>query len=244
MDILHRPQGRPAATVLSRCAFLNSLLTVSPGLASVLLTNTPPVHAEEAMEPQVLAWDDRRNNVWLNSGTCSMISTPINAYIAARKDKTLLPGTDKLIHLVLHHILPPRGLAGRYMSAAPNDLGVWECSPMKDLAKEFPGFHFSKANYEKPLVASEGYKQSSQGNSTLHAVYATTLKYDFHPYIALYSHAPGWPGSPTAAAEVVWDKCIMPDTVALCAIEKARAEEAGAEAEKALKRLYQRYVKG
>ena len=38
----------------------------------------------DAMEEEVLAWDDRNNNVCLNSGKCSMILNPISAYNSAR----------------------------------------------------------------------------------------------------------------------------------------------------------------
>ena len=171
----------------------------------------------DTMEDEVLAWDDRNNNVCLNSGKCGIILNPISAYISARKDNALIPNTQRPIHLVINHVLPPKGPAGRHMSAAPTSVGIWEFSPLKDLAKEFLAYHFKKENYDKHLVASEGYNQSFLGNFTFHPVYASNLKYYFHPYIASYSHAPGWPGSPTAAAEVVWDKFIIPDTMAACA---------------------------
>jgi multiple sugar transport system substrate-binding protein len=196
---------------------------------------------QEAMEPEVLAWDDRNNNVCLNSGKCSMILNPISAYISARKDNALLPGTEKPIHLMINHILPPKGPAGRHMSMAPVYMGIWEFSPLKDLAKEFVAYHFQKANVEKHLVASEGYNQSFMRDFTFHPVYASSPKYYFHPYMASYSHAPGWPGSPTAAAEVVWDKFIIPDTAGACATGKSSAEDAVKEAEREMKRAYQRH---
>jgi ABC-type glycerol-3-phosphate transport system substrate-binding protein len=173
-----------------------------------------------------------------------MIFNPISSYISARNDKALIPGTEKPIHLVINHILPPKGPAGRHMSAAPTSVGIWEFSPMKDLAKEFLAYHFKKENYEKHLMASEGYNQSFLGDFTFHPVYASSPKYYFHPYIASYSHAPGWPGSPTAAAEVVWDKFIIPDTVAACATGKQTAEQAVQAAEQEMKRVYQRLAEG
>lgn len=58
---------------------------------------------EDAMEPEVLAWDDRNNNVCLNSGKCSMILNPISAYNSARKDNALIPNTERPIHQVIDH---------------------------------------------------------------------------------------------------------------------------------------------
>lgn len=198
----------------------------------------------DTMEDEVLAWDDRNNNVCLNSGKCAIILNPISAYISARKDNALIPNTERPIHLVINHVLPPKGPAGRHMSASPTNVGIWEFSPLKDLAKEFLAYHFKKENYEKHLVASEGYNQAFLGNFTFHPVYASNLKYYFHPYIASYSHAPGWPGNPTAAAEVVWDKFIIPDTMAACATGKQTAELAVQDAEREMKRIYQRHAEG
>jgi ABC-type glycerol-3-phosphate transport system substrate-binding protein len=196
------------------------------------------------MEDEVLAWDDRNNNVCLNSGKCGIILNPISAYISARKDKALIPNTERPIHLVINHVLPPKGPAGRHMSSALTYAGIWEFSSLKDVAKEFLTYHFTKENYDKHLVASEGYNQSYLGNFTFHTVYASSLKYYFHPYIASYSHVPGWPGSPTAASEVVWDKFVIPDTMAACATGKQTAEQAVQDAEREMKRIYQRYAAG
>ena len=154
----------------------------------------------DTMEDEVLAWDDRNNNVCLNSGKCGIILNPISAYISARKDNALIH-TQRPIHPVINHAAPKAG--GRHMSAAPTSVGIWEFSPLKDLAKEFLAYQEDR-ELQQHLVASEGYNQAFLGNFTFHPVYASNLKYYFHPYIASYSHAPGWPGSPTAAAEVVW----------------------------------------
>jgi multiple sugar transport system substrate-binding protein len=198
----------------------------------------------DTMEDEVLAWDDRNNNVCLNSGKCGIILNPISAYISARKDNALIPNTQLPIHLVINHVLPPKGPAGRHMSASPTSVGIWEFSPLKDLAKEFLAYHFKTENYNKHLVASEGYNQSFLANFTFHPVYASNLKYYFHPYIANCSHAPGWPGSPTAAAEVVWDKFIIPDSMAACALGKQSPEQAVQDAEREMKRIYQRHAEG
>lgn len=198
----------------------------------------------DAMEPEVLAWDDRNNNVCLNSGKCSMILNPISAYNSARKDNALIPGTQRPIHQVIDHVLPPKGPAGRHMSAAFVNLGIWEFSPLKDLAKEFLTFHFQKEQQEKHLTASLGYNQPLLRDFTMHPIFAADPKVYFSPYITWYSHAPGWPGAPTAAAEVTWDKFIIPDTAAACATGKMSAEDAVREAEREMKRIYQRHAEG
>ncbi len=195
---------------------------------------------QDCMSEEVLAWDDRNNNVCLNSGKCAMILNPISAYNSARKDNALIPGTDKPIHQVINHIMPPEGPAGRHMSAAHNAVGIWKFSPVVDLAKEFLKYHFQKDNQEKFLTASLGYNQPMLSAFTMHPIYASNPKFYFAPYISWYTHAPGWPGAPTASVQSVWDQYIIPDTAAAHATGKMEAEAAVKKAEAQMKRLYKR----
>jgi multiple sugar transport system substrate-binding protein len=195
---------------------------------------------QDAMEEEVLAWDDRNNNVCLDSGKCSMILNPISAYNSARKDNALIPGTKRPIHEVINHILPPKGPAGRHMSAAHNAVGIWKFSSMQEAAKQFLDFHFQKAQQEKFLTASQGYNQPMLRAFAIHPIYASNPKFYFAPYIGWYTHAPGWPGAPTAAMQAVWDQFIIPDAAAACATGRTDAEEAVKKAEFQMKRLYRR----
>src|SRR5437667_90933 len=45
----------------------------------------------EAMDPEVLAWDDASNNRCLNAGKCIGIHNPISAYASAKTDQVLVP---------------------------------------------------------------------------------------------------------------------------------------------------------
>jgi multiple sugar transport system substrate-binding protein len=197
---------------------------------------------EDCMEEEVLAWGDHNNNVCLNSGKCSMILNPISAYNSARKNNDLIPNTDKPIHQVINHIMPPEGPAGRHMCGAYNVIGIWKFSPVVDLAKEFLEFHFQKDQQEKHMLASLGYNQPFLRAFTMHPIYASNPKFYFAPYIGWYTHAPGWPGAPTAATQVIWDQYIIPDAAAACATGKLSAEEAVQKAEAQIKRLYRRHA--
>jgi ABC-type glycerol-3-phosphate transport system substrate-binding protein len=57
----------------------------------------------EAMEPEVLAWDDASNNRCLNAGKCFAIHNPISAYESAKKDQVVVPGTKQPIAEVIDH---------------------------------------------------------------------------------------------------------------------------------------------
>ena len=197
----------------------------------------------DAMTSEVLAWDDRNNNVCLNSGKCSMILNPISAYRSAVKAKTMVEGTDRLVHHSIQHIMPPEGPAGRHMAASFNNVGVWKFAKETELAKEFLAFHFSKENSEKHLAASKGYNQPVLAGNALHPLYASNSKYYFAPFIGWYTHSIGWPGVPTAAVQTVVDQYLLPDAVASVAVGKASAEDAVKKLESQMKRIYKRAAK-
>lgn len=194
----------------------------------------------DCMTEEVLAWDDRNNNVCLNSGKCGIILNPISAYNSARNDNTLIPGTERPVHQVINHIMPPAGPVGRHMCGAYNVIGVWKWSSIPDVAKKFLDYHFQSEQQDKYLVSSTGYNQPFLNALSLHPIYASNPKFYFHPYVSWYTHAPGWPGAPTAATQVVWDKYIIPDTAAAHATGRMSAEDAVKKAEAQIKREYRR----
>ncbi len=197
----------------------------------------------DAMDEEVLAWDDRSNNVCLVSGKCSMILNPISAYRAAVRSKALIPGSDRQIHQTITHILPPEGPAGRHMSASFAGIGVWKFAKQKELAKEFLDFHFTRDSVDKHLRSSGGFNQPVLKNFAMNPLYASNSKYYFAQYIGWYTHAIGYPGIPTAAAQMVSDQFLLPDAMAACATGKHSPEEAAAKLEKQVKRIYRRFNK-
>ncbi|MEE8291453.1 MAG: hypothetical protein V3R80_08245 [Candidatus Tectomicrobia bacterium] len=145
------------------------------------------------------------------------------------------------MHQVINHIMPPQGPAGRHMSGAYTTIGVWNFSPNKELGKEFLDFHFQKEQQEKHLTSSLGYNQPLLQTLGMHPIYASNPKFYFAPYIGWYTHAPGWPGPPTAAVQTVWGQYIIPDTAAAHVTGKMTAEAAVKKAEAQMKRLYRRH---
>src|SRR2546429_7811902 len=78
--------------------------------------------------PEVLAWDDASNNRCLNAGKCIAIHNPISAYESAKKDKVLVPGTQKEIAEVIDHVNTPRGPVDRKATTGFWCVGVWNFS--------------------------------------------------------------------------------------------------------------------
>ena len=198
---------------------------------------------QDCMSEEVLAWDDRNNNVCLNSGRCSMILNPISAYNSARHDNALIPGTERPIHTVINHIMPPRGPAGRHGPAGHIGIGIWKWSKVQELAKEFFEWHFQKEQQEKFLTASHGYNQPFLKAFSMHPIYASNPKFYFAPYMSSYVHAIGWPGVPTAAAQAVANQFIIPDAAAAHATGRMTAEQAAKKAEMQIKRIYRRHAR-
>ena len=71
----------------------------------------------------------------------------------------MIPGTERPIHTVINHIMPPKGPAGRHGPAGHIGIGIWKWSKVQELAKEFFEWHFEKEQQEKFLTASHGYNQ-------------------------------------------------------------------------------------
>jgi multiple sugar transport system substrate-binding protein len=251
-----KAKGHPVGIQLSRCFDSNAILRgiiwswggklVETDGKTVAFNSKETIEAykfvkalyQDTMEKEVVGWEDLNNNVCLNSAKCSMILNPISAYNTARKDNLLLPTVNRPVYQVLTHILPPKGPVGRHMSAVYNLIGIWKWSPLQDMAKAFLDFHFQDAQQARFLTASRGYNQPFLRAFSLHSIYASNPTFYFHPYIGQYTHALGWPGAPTAAAQVVWDKYIIPDSVAECATGKSTAAEAVKKAESQIKKEY------
>jgi multiple sugar transport system substrate-binding protein len=193
---------------------------------------------KEAMEPEVLSWDDASNNRCLNGGKCSLILNPISAYESAKDAKAKIPGTPREIHEVIDHALPPRGPVRRAMSGQTQMIAIWAFSKNIDLAKEFLRYHFAPEQQHKFIEASRGYNLPALKALSTHPIWATNPKYKFATEIGQYTRHPAWPGPPTAASQVVWDLFIIPDMFAQAVTGRLSTQDAMAWAEKEIKEVY------
>ncbi len=192
----------------------------------------------EAMEPEVLSWDDAGNNRCLNGGKCSIIINPISAYESAKDAKAKIPGTQREIHEVIDHALPPKGPVRRAMSGQTQMISIWAFSRNTDLAKEFLRYHFAPEQQFKFIEASRGYNLPSLKGLTTHPIWTSNPKYKFATEIGQYTHHPAWPGPPTAASQIVWDLFIIPDMFAQAVTGRLSTQDAMAWAEKEIKEIY------
>ena len=192
----------------------------------------------EAMDPEVLAWDDASNNRCLNAGKCIAIHNPISAYESAKKDKVIVPGTQREIADVIDHVNTPRGPVDRKATTGFWCVGIWNFSKNQDLAKDFLRYHFQPDNLSRWVDAGHGFNMPFLTNLTKHPVYKSDKQYRFIPEVAKVSVPPSWPGPTTAASQQVWDLYIIPDMFAQHATGKMTADQAIAWAEKEMQEIY------
>jgi ABC-type glycerol-3-phosphate transport system substrate-binding protein len=106
----------------------------------------------EAMENEVLSWDNASNNLCLVSGKCAWMHNLSSAYETARTKN--MP-----IHEDLYFHSTPAGPVGRYWGLAGNALGSWNFSKNIELGKEFLLYLYKPENFNAWIAASFGFNQ-------------------------------------------------------------------------------------
>jgi multiple sugar transport system substrate-binding protein len=162
---------------------------------------------KDAMEPEVLSWDDAGNNRFILSGKGAWIHNPVSVYNSAIAKK--LPIADDLNH---HNSLG--GPAGIHSAPPINAVGIWKFSKNADLAKEFIKFHFKKENFDKWIVASNAYNHPPLRHFADHPIWTNNPKFAMLPKEAEYAHVRGWPAKTNAAVNLVEVNYVLPDMVA------------------------------
>ena len=162
---------------------------------------------KDAMEPEVLSWDDASNNRALIADKCAWIHNPISAYVAAVREK--MPIADDL-----NHHLTPGGSGGVHNAPGINAIGVWKFSKQADLAREFIQFLFRKENYDAFIVAGNAFNMAPLRDLAKHSIWAQNPKFKMLPGEAEHAHARGWPSRPNDAVRRVENNYVLPDMVA------------------------------
>jgi multiple sugar transport system substrate-binding protein len=172
----------------------------------------------DAMEPDVLSWDDSSNNRFLLSGKGSWIHNPISAWAAAVANKQ--PIADEI---AFHN--SPAGPAGAHSAPSILSLGIWKFGKNAELAKEFIQFIFRKQNYDAWIVASNAFNHPPLKHLAEHSIWTKNPKFTMLPKEAEYGHARAWPARPSAVSRLIDVNFILPDTIAkaLAGMPTARA---------------------
>jgi multiple sugar transport system substrate-binding protein len=196
---------------------------------------------KEAMEPDVLSWDDASNNKYLASGRGSWIHNPISAY------RTIQKATPELADKIFIW-KTPAGPVRRLAAGSPNSYGIWRFARNKDTAIEFLR-HYSDHWFEA-FKASTGYNHPLfadivprpmpilSDDPTSHPPDKLRILETANEWHATY----GYPGPAGPASDEVVGNFIIIDMVAKAATDQATPEEAVAWATKEVELIYKKWV--
>ena len=220
-----KKQGNPVGIAISHCADANTTywsIAWCHG-AKVLEADgkTPAINSDktaqvieyykelyrDAMDPEVLSWDDASNNRGILSGKYSWIHNPISPYNAALKEK--MPIADDI-----NHHPSPAGPAGTHSAPPINMISVWKYSKNIPLATEFLKFLFQKENYDAWIVAGNAFNHPPLRHLADHPIWARNPKFAMLPKEAEFAHPRGWPGKPNDAVGRIQVNYVLPDMVA------------------------------
>jgi multiple sugar transport system substrate-binding protein len=220
-----KKQGNPVGIAISHCADAHSTYWSvawsygakvleadgkTPGIVSDKTEKVIEWYKElyrDAMEPEVLSWDDASNNRFILSGKGSWIHNPISPYNQALKEK--MPIADDINH---HN--SPAGPAGAHSAPPISGLGIWKFSKNADLAKEFIQYLFKKENYDAWVTASNAFNHPPLRHLADHPIWAKNPKFAMLPKEADFAHPRGWPAKPNEAVQRIDDNYTMADMVA------------------------------
>jgi multiple sugar transport system substrate-binding protein len=196
---------------------------------------------KEAMEPDVLSWDDASNNKYLASGRGSWIHNPISAY------RTIQKATPELADKIFIW-KTPAGPVRRLAAGSPNSYGIWRFARNKDTAIEFLR-HYSdhwveafkaSTGYNHPLFADIVPKPMPilSDDPTSHPPDKLRILETANEWHATY----GYPGPAGPASDEVVGNFIIVDMMAKAATDQATPEEAVAWATKEVELIYKKWV--
>jgi multiple sugar transport system substrate-binding protein len=184
----------------------------------------------DAMEPEVLSWDDNSNNRLLLSAKGSWIHNAQSHYLTAKEKK--MPIAEQI-----YFHLSPQGPAGRHTSTVVRSLGIWKFSKHTDEAKEFIQFHFSTENYSEFIMAGESFNAPVYKSMEDHPAWKIDPKYEPIKEGGQYGHLYGWPAPGDEKSQQVTNSFVIPNMFAK-AVTGTSTKEAIAWAEGEIKRIY------
>jgi multiple sugar transport system substrate-binding protein len=239
--------GHPIGIAISHCADANttfwSVLWCYGGKileadGKTIAVNSPQTQQvldyyrtlyNEAMDSEVLAWDDASNNRCVLSGKCSWIHNPVSPYNTALSKK--MPIAESLNH---HTTLA--GPAGRHFAPPIHEMGIWNFSKNVDAAKDFLRFFYEEENYSSWVVAGNGFNHAPVRYFENHPVWVNDPKLAMLPKEGEFAHPAGWPSPPNQYVVQIMNAYILPDMVAKV-VQGASTKDAIAWAEDQIARI-------
>ena len=197
---------------------------------------------DEAITPEVFAWDDASDNRWLGSGQGSFIHDAISSLrsIEPPKDKPD-PERQKLFDSISIH-LPLKGPAGQLVMPDINLYAIWDFSKNKAAAKQFLKDYLD--NFKEGMTQSTGYNMPCFTNlfDKPMPVIGETKKFEvLQEYKGDLIKTFGYPGPPNAPAQEVQAAYHIPQLVGIYVRGKTSLDDVIKEAESRLRPIYDKY---
>ena len=136
-----------------------------------------------------------------------------------------------------HHMLMPKGTAGRYHEFGTQTMGILNNSENIDVAKEYLKWWFQPANFDKWWRVQEGYQLHHVKNLANDPMWQDDPKMGIFKEIPKYGRLRGFAGNPNEKASLAASKYIIVDTFAK-AVQSGDAKDALEWGERQLKRIY------
>jgi multiple sugar transport system substrate-binding protein len=153
------------------------------------------------------SWDDSNNNRAFLSDQISATGNGSSIYFAAKKDKPEIARD-------MHHMLLPKGPAGRFYWLGSRTFGILKSSKNIPGAREFLKWWFQDKQYEEWFRLQEGYHLQPT------VKLAKDPMWDKDPKMAPFRDQPkygrdlGYAGPPNEKASLAYSKYIIVDTFA------------------------------
>jgi multiple sugar transport system substrate-binding protein len=196
---------------------------------------------KEAMDPEVLSWDDAGNNRFIGSGRGSWIHNPISAYRSVQKINPKL--ADNIFMWKT-----PAGPVRRLSGVGVNSYGVWNFAKNQDTAIEFLK-HYAD-NTVEAFKASTGYNKPLFANIVPKPWPIISNDPSSHPPDKLkvlqtcpeWSAAYGYPGPAWGATDEIANNFIIPDMMAKAATDRMTPEESVKWAARECELIFKKWV--
>ncbi len=178
------------------------------------------------------SWDDSNNNRAYLSNRISSTLNGSSIYFAAKKDKPDIAADT-------HHMLIPRGPAGRFYWLGSRTFAILKKSKNIEGAKEFLNWWFQDAQYNEWWHLQEGYHLQHVQKLAKDPMWDADPKMAPYREIPKYGRDLGYAGPPDDKASLAYSKYIIVDTFAK-AVQSSDANGAIEWGAQQLERIYGR----
>jgi multiple sugar transport system substrate-binding protein len=176
------------------------------------------------------SWDDSNNNRAYLSGQISSTYNGSSIYFAAKKNNPEIAADT-------HHMLIPRGSAGRFYWLETRTWAILKNSKNVAAAKEFLKWWFQDEQFVEWWRLQEGYHLQPVKKLATHPMWTQDPKMAPFKEQPKYGLNTGYAGPPNEKAALAWSKYIVVDTFAR-AVQSGDAKAAVEWGAEQLKRAY------